>query len=455
MKRLGFLAFTLILCLHSISTKYAVAQNAAIAEPAVGTAAATSDKEVPGVGPIRREDWFTKLWRDRRAMFAEQAAAQQHALVFFGDSITQGWGDDFRGKFPGVKVANRGISGDTTRGLLARLDDDVLSLDPQGIVLLIGTNDTELKVPPEGIAANVKLLLEKIAAHSPNTPIVLCQVFPTSGKKQRPTDKIRQLNQLLADVASGNEQVTVLDTYTLFANADGEAKPEEFPDLLHPNEAGYAKWRAALWPVLATLGFVETEPDSFTLEEGFEPLFNGHDLSGWGFRPTSEQDVARIKQGRANDRKMPAWPIVEAPVNFDGKTASTDGRYRAVNGRLVVATPTEGRRIQQLYTTRDFPNDFTLKLDFRATPNADSGVFVRGRQLQCRDYPLAGPYKDLKNYKPQAWNELVITVKGNKAHCTCNGEVLEAAYELPATGPIGLEGDRGQMEYRRIRIHNN
>ena len=93
-----------------------------------------------------------------------------------------------------------------------------------------------------------------------------------------------------------------------------------------------------------------------------------------------------------------------------------------------------------------------MKLEFRATPNADSGIFIRKPQLQCRDYPLAGPYTELKNYKKQDWNEVVITVKGQVAHCTCNGEVLEAAFELPETGPIGLEGDRGQMEYRRIRV---
>ncbi len=124
----------------------------------------------------------------------------------------------------------------------------------------------------------------------------------------------------------------------------------------------------------------------------------------------------------------------------------------AKNGRLIVTTPPEGRRIQQLWTTREFPSDFTLKLEFRATPNADSGIFIRGPQLQCRDYPLAGPYKELKNYKPQDWNEVVIEVKGGVARCTCNGEVLEAEFKLPATGPVGLEGDRGQMEYRRIRI---
>jgi hypothetical protein len=38
------------------------------------------------------------------------------------------------------------------------------------------------------------------------------------------------------------------------------------------------------------------------------------------------------------------------------------------------------------------------------------------------------------------------------ARAESNGELLEAALKLPATGPIGLEGDRGQMEYRRIRI---
>jgi lysophospholipase L1-like esterase len=447
---------TLCVWLVLVASTNAVAQNAAVADKAAGPVAAAYDKNIPGVGPDRTEDWFLKTWHDRRAKFAEQKAQQEHALVFLGDSITQGWSDDFRGKFPGLHVANRGISGDTTRGLLARLDEDVLALDPSGIVLLIGTNDVGLNVPPEGIAVNVKMLLARVAAHNRETPIVLCEVMPSSGKKQhRPKEQIRKLNQLLAEVARGNEHVTVLDTYTLFANAEGEAKPEEFRDLLHPNEAGYTKWRAALWPLLATLGFVDREPDSFTPEEGFEPLFNGHDLDGWGFRATSAKEKESIKKWRASDKKMPAYPIVETPVTFDGKTASADGRFRAINGRLVVTTPTEGRRIQQLNTTRDFAWDFTLKLDFRATPNADSGVFIRGRQLQCRDYSLAGPYKDLKKYKPQDWNELVITVRGNKAHCTCNGEVLEAAYEIPDTGPIGLEGDRGQMEYRRIRIRRD
>ena len=84
--------------------------------------------------------------------------------------------------------------------------------------------------------------------------------------------------------------------------------------------------------------------------------------------------------------------------------------------------------------------------------NADSGIFVRKPQLQCRDYLVAGPYKELRQYKAQDWNQIVVTVRDGIAHCTCNGEVLEEALKLPESGPIGLEGDRGVMEYRHIQI---
>src|SRR5579872_3825677 len=89
-----------------------------------------TDDGLPGAGPIRRYDWFRNLWSDRRSAWAKRVAADQKALVLLGDSITQGWGDDLGGSFPGVKIANRGISGDTTRGMLIRLREDVLALNP-------------------------------------------------------------------------------------------------------------------------------------------------------------------------------------------------------------------------------------------------------------------------------------------------------------------------------------
>src|SRR5687767_6650 len=75
-----------------------------------------SDEGFPGAGPIRRYDWFRKLWSERRARWAARAEKDRNAVVLLGDSITQGWGEDFSAWFPGLKIANRGISGDTSRG---------------------------------------------------------------------------------------------------------------------------------------------------------------------------------------------------------------------------------------------------------------------------------------------------------------------------------------------------
>ncbi|HEY0456821.1 MAG TPA: GDSL-type esterase/lipase family protein, partial [Verrucomicrobiae bacterium] len=367
-----------------------------------------TDDGLPGVGPIRRYDWFKKLWTDKRSQWSRRAERDRNAIVLLGDSITQGWGDDFSLWFPGLKIANRGISGDTTRGVLIRLED-VTSLDPKAIILLIGTNDLEEKATPDQIAANLKLILAELARANAKTPIILCQVFPSSAAKSRSSAQIKQINQLYAQAVKGNTQVTLLETWPLFADAKGDAIPAEFPDLLHPNLKGYAKWAAALRPILATLDFLDTTPYEFTPEPGFVSLFNGKDLTGWGFEPTSEADKASAARETAKPNG-PAWPIVENAVNFDGQTASSDARFLAKNGRLIVSTPPEGRRIQQLSTTAKFAKDFILRLEFRATPNADSGIFVRGNQLQCRDYPLAGPYKNLKNYRAGDWNEIEITV---------------------------------------------
>ncbi len=390
-----------------------------------------TDDGLPGAGPIRRYDWFKNLWTEKRSGWAKRVEQDQKSLVFLGDSITQGWGDDMGGSFPGVKVANRGISGDTTRGMLIRLKHDVLALNPTGVVLLMGTNDLEEKAEPETIAGNFKLILAELKKHDPKLPVIVSLVFPSSATKSRPADKIKQVNDLYAAAVKGDAQVTLIETWKLFADEQGDAKVAEFPDLLHPNQAGYLKWAAALRPILATLGYLETTDDDFKLEPGAISLFNGRDLTGWGFRDQKTQ---------------------EKQATFDGQASSNDGRYVAKHGRIIVMTPPEGRRVQQIWTTREFPKNFTLKLEFRATPNADSGVFIRRPQLQCRDYPIAGPYKNLKQYRAQDWNEMEVTVKDSVARCLCNGEVLEEMLKLPESGPIGLEGDCGQMEYRRIRV---
>jgi hypothetical protein len=180
-----------------------------------------------------------------------------------------------------------------------------------------------------------------------------------------------------------------------------------------------------LCPAVFALLLSGSRADEPKPEPGTVELFNGKDLTGWGYKTKDKFET------------------------FDGKTESSDKRYSVKDGVLVV---NPGKGTNQLWTAEKFAKDFELRLEFRAAVNADSGLFVRGPQLQVRDYLVAGPYKNLKKYKAQDWNEVVVVVKGEVAYCTCNGEVLEEKMKVPATGPIGLETDRGQMEYRKIRL---
>src|SRR5262245_42735847 len=123
--------------------------------------------------------------------------------------------------------------------------------------------------------------------------------------------------------------------------------------------------------------------DDWKPEPGFRSLFNGKDLTGWGFRAKTERKAPRIG---------------EVTEKFDDKKESScAGRYSAKDGILTVNFPKgQERLIAALYTVEEFPKDFVLKLEFRASVNADSGIFIRRPQLQCRDYLVAGPYKNLK-----------------------------------------------------------
>jgi Domain of Unknown Function (DUF1080) len=164
-------------------------------------------------------------------------------------------------------------------------------------------------------------------------------------------------------------------------------------------------------------------------EPGFTPIFNGKNLTGWRLGKT---DLA-------------------------GKTASDDGRFVVKDGVLVITgskdTPP---KMAEIETVESHDADFTLRFEFRASKNANSGLHLRDKafahQLQIRDYPRVGPYKTLKNYKDSDWNAIEVVVTGTKARCTCNGELLEAAMEIPDKGPLALQSETNVLEYRNVRI---
>jgi lysophospholipase L1-like esterase/poly(3-hydroxybutyrate) depolymerase len=209
-----------------------------------------SDDLFPGKGALQKADWFKKLYAERRLHFWQTRERDHGAVVFLGDSITQGWGS-LRNDFAGIKVANRGISGDTTRQVRYRLKEDVLDLEPAAVVLLIGTNDLGLGGEPESAFENTKEILAALKKANPKMPVIISRVMPRAKDFD---ERVQKLNALVDEYIKNDPQFVSCDTWSLFLDPSGGAIKAEFPDLLHPNAAGYTKWTAALKPMLAKLG---------------------------------------------------------------------------------------------------------------------------------------------------------------------------------------------------------
>src|SRR4030095_11772131 len=99
--------------------------------------------------------------------------------------------------FLNVSVANRGISGDTSRALRYRLKEDVLELHPRAVSVLIGTNDLSLGGEPEQINENIKAVLAELQKQNPTVPIVLNRVMPRGPVPGKFPEKIQKLNTLI------------------------------------------------------------------------------------------------------------------------------------------------------------------------------------------------------------------------------------------------------------------
>ncbi|HKW29515.1 MAG TPA: GDSL-type esterase/lipase family protein [Verrucomicrobiae bacterium] len=257
-----YFAFLFVLLLWATSGNITLlAQDTATHAVAVADVSQypTDPSLLPGKGPAATWSGLPKLWAQRHAEWARTADQDKGAVVFLGDSITQGW-HSLANAFPHLKVANRGIGGDTTRGVLYRLNADVLDLDPKAIVLLIGTNDIGNGAKPEDVADNIEAILQDIKKFNPHLPVIVCEVMPRSDRGQHPADRIEKLNALVAAPIKNDPQFTLCDTWSIYADKNGDCPKDEFPDLLHPNAAGYVKWAAALKPILAKLNLAAQAP---------------------------------------------------------------------------------------------------------------------------------------------------------------------------------------------------
>lgn len=166
---------------------------------------------------------------------------KDNQTVLAGDSITEIFNMELFDEYTeagGLLVYNRGISGDTSDRLLERFDETVLDLNPQNLVINIGTNDLTLISDVDYVFGNIKKAVEKAVAKNIPGKIIIQSVYPVTAKNKKKNQNIIKLNSKLKDFAE-QTGIIYLDLFSLLLDEKGGLNEKYTYDGLHPNAYGF------------------------------------------------------------------------------------------------------------------------------------------------------------------------------------------------------------------------
>ncbi|MBN1832666.1 MAG: GDSL family lipase [Deltaproteobacteria bacterium] len=175
-------------------------------------------------------------------------------VLFMGDSITDFWRNTegtFAGKpildkyFGHLKVANFGIAGDTTQGVLYRLQNgEGQGFSPKAVMLMIGTNNTMQNNAPE-IAEGIGAVVLELKKDFPDAKILLLGIFPRGTPNDPVRATVKEINEIISRLHDG-DRVHYLDIGSEFLDASGNIPEDVMTDALHPSTKGYEIWANAV-----------------------------------------------------------------------------------------------------------------------------------------------------------------------------------------------------------------
>lgn len=230
---------------------------------------------------------------------------------------------------------------------------------------------------------------------------------------------------------------------------------------------------ATTWILLAMTALVaaageEQFDEKKLLDDGFVPLLNGRDLSGW-----------KVPEGDGGH-----WKVIDAVIDYDAKSEAKGNKSLFTEeefGDYVLHLEWRFKRTSGLYPMRTIlpSGDYKTGDDGKPItvprPNADSGILLRGPRHQANLWCWtcgSGELWGTRNNKslpaevraaavPKVnadnpvgeWNLMVITMKGDRVTILMNGkEVIDNAQipGIPERGPIGFQHHGGPLSPRQI-----
>ena len=207
---------------------------------------------------LRAEKKEAPSYYDQKcAAFAlENANLSEGQIVFIGDSITDGYRlNNYYNDLP-LATYNRGIGGDVTSGVIARLKTSVIDLKPAKVIMMIGINDINIGRTNDEIMTNYKTIIEEIQTKLPATEIICESVLPMDNRVTawgidlpKTIGKIKDLNARIKTYVE-SKGILFVDLFTPFADENDQQIPSYSYDGLHPNADGYAVWTSVLKPLL-------------------------------------------------------------------------------------------------------------------------------------------------------------------------------------------------------------
>ncbi|OXA63915.1 platelet-activating factor acetylhydrolase IB subunit beta [Folsomia candida] len=203
--------------------------------------------------PQTQQDWMPWNWMERYQTNVNNTLINgpNINLLFYGDSITEGW--DYTGRqiwdtvYAPFGAANYGIGGDATQHVLWRsMNGETENLAPKLCVLKIGTNNVGW-YPERDIARGISAIVAELRGRLPTTKILLLGILPRINAEE--TERVEQINAMVSILDNGNT-VRFLNMRDAFYMGNGQFYPGLYsPDLLHLETMGYAKWRETMEPL--------------------------------------------------------------------------------------------------------------------------------------------------------------------------------------------------------------